>query len=304
MEVSVIVPSYNSARTIHDCLNSLINQDFNEDFEIIVADSSTDNTQNIVKENFPEVRLITFQNKTDPGTARNTGVINAKGKFVFFIDSDCIAPKNWIKNLISQYNGNNIAAVGGSVYPANPDNDYVGWAGFISEFRDFIPWLDSGLRGHIPTCNLSFEKKSFLDFGGFNSLLYPQEDLYFNHLLVKSGKEIYFRSDVTIQHWHRSDLIPFFKHQYNIGYVTSSVLQITDIEGSGLVRNKLLGIFATPILPFVKFSRTVMIFYKYKKDVLIKHKISTIIFFLGLWPWIFGFLKGIIKPRFKQTDLL
>ena len=80
--ISVVIPSYNSRHTIESCLNSLLNQSYKGEYEIILADSSVDNTLGIVRERFPQVKLIHFEQKTDPGTARNHGVQQSRGELI------------------------------------------------------------------------------------------------------------------------------------------------------------------------------------------------------------------------------
>ena len=88
--VSVIIPFYNSESHIKTCLNSLLNQDFIKPFEIImVDDASTDSSRNIVKmHDVPSLRLFSLPTNSGPAAARNVGLNNAKGKYVYFLDVD------------------------------------------------------------------------------------------------------------------------------------------------------------------------------------------------------------------------
>ena len=82
--VSIIVPTYNSAKTLRRCLESIKKQS-RQDYEIIVIDNeSTDNTLKIAEE-FGS-RIIT--NKSGQSSAQNIGVLNCKGKYILFLDSD------------------------------------------------------------------------------------------------------------------------------------------------------------------------------------------------------------------------
>src|SRR5690242_5985161 len=63
---SVIIPSYCSARTISACLMALLRQDIQLSYEIIVVDSSPDETADLVRGDFPQVRLIHLPQKTGP----------------------------------------------------------------------------------------------------------------------------------------------------------------------------------------------------------------------------------------------
>ena len=92
MILSIVVPCYNSEEHIERCLNSLINQNLNEqDYEIIVInDGSTDNSKKHVeniKKNHKNIRLYYQENK-GLGAVRNRGMEIAKGKYIYFIDSD------------------------------------------------------------------------------------------------------------------------------------------------------------------------------------------------------------------------
>jgi len=85
--VSVIVPAYNAARYIPECLESVLRQRGGVPLEIIVVDDgSTDRTRDIV-EAFGGVRLIE-QNNAGPSAARNRGIGASRGDYVAFLDSD------------------------------------------------------------------------------------------------------------------------------------------------------------------------------------------------------------------------
>lgn len=88
---SVIVPTYNRARTIRPCIDSVLSQTCG-DFELIVVDDcSSDNTVQIVEElarKDPRIRLIVHTNNRGACVARNTGIDAARAGTVAFLDSD------------------------------------------------------------------------------------------------------------------------------------------------------------------------------------------------------------------------
>ena len=98
--VSVIIPSFNSKHTIKKCLDALKIQKCQHNFEIIVVDSSSDNTSRIIRQEFPEVSLYSFSERKYPGDARNLGVLKATGQIFAFTDSDCIVDQGWIEKII------------------------------------------------------------------------------------------------------------------------------------------------------------------------------------------------------------
>ncbi|WP_370762536.1 glycosyltransferase family 2 protein [Bacteroides clarus] len=89
--VSVIIPTYNSACTITECINSVIGQTY-ENIEIVVVDDgSTDSTVAIVRElsslSAKKIRLIK-QSNSGPSSARNKGIEAVAGSYIAFLDSD------------------------------------------------------------------------------------------------------------------------------------------------------------------------------------------------------------------------
>lgn len=93
-DISVIIPTFNVERFIEDALKSVTNQNFAGAIEIIVIDDcSTDRTPEIVEDfkqnysNFSITILYQPQNMRQ-GTARNRGIKEAKGKYIFFLDGD------------------------------------------------------------------------------------------------------------------------------------------------------------------------------------------------------------------------
>ena len=291
--ISVILPSYNSEKTIIPVINALKNQTFNEPYEIILVDSSTDKTPELVRSNFPEIGYIHLAKKTDPGTARNIGLSKSNGDIILFIDSDCVAQPDWIEKMVAMHRLTDHAAIGGSVINGNDHSSNIAWAGYIAEFREFIPQHPQREIGHIPTCNISYKRKYLEELGGFNPNYYPQEDLDFNFRLTQSGATILFYPAAQVAHNHRTELKAFFRHQKNVGRITSLMLKILPLEGSSIARNKLKSLIAIWFIPVVKLIRTLVVFLRLNPRVIVQHPLSVFIFGLGLVPWSLGFIKGV-----------
>ena len=99
MNFSIIVPAYNVQNLIGDCIQSILWQDYpKEQYEIlIVEDCSTDSTLQVIsnlldytRTNYPstQIRLIKHKQNMHLGGARNTGIRQAKGDYLLFVDSD------------------------------------------------------------------------------------------------------------------------------------------------------------------------------------------------------------------------
>jgi len=108
-KISVIVPIFNSSKFIKRCIHTLVNQDFKEAFEIIfVDDASTDNSISLInKEKLNNVKIYTLSKNSGPSIARNIGIKKAKGKYLYFLDSDDTIEINTFSKLYKAANENN-----------------------------------------------------------------------------------------------------------------------------------------------------------------------------------------------------
>lgn len=104
MFISVVIPTYDQPNELKRCLFSLFGQDYSRDsYEIIIVDdNSGDQTQRMLKE-FAEKRRVLkiIRNKKNKGPyySRNIGIQHSKGGIVALIDSDCVAPRNWLSRI-------------------------------------------------------------------------------------------------------------------------------------------------------------------------------------------------------------
>lgn len=100
-DISVIVPVYNTSAYLHRCLDSVVNQSF-ENYEIVIVnDGSTDDSEAICREYSEKHSNIILITKVNGGLseARNTGVRNAAGKYVSFVDSDDYIDERYLETL-------------------------------------------------------------------------------------------------------------------------------------------------------------------------------------------------------------
>ena len=102
IDVSIIIPVYNSERYIAYIIEDLLNQSY-ENFEIIVInDGSTDNSQEILAEfekRDERVKVVEVKN-AGVSEARNLGISLAKGDYIRFIDADDRINKDSVKNMV------------------------------------------------------------------------------------------------------------------------------------------------------------------------------------------------------------
>lgn len=104
LDVSIIIVNYNTRELVINCIESIINQTLNLTFEIIVVDNaSIDGSQQSIKNIYPHVILIESKVNLGFGKANNLGTENARGKYLFFLNSDTILLNN---SIFALYNFN------------------------------------------------------------------------------------------------------------------------------------------------------------------------------------------------------
>lgn len=199
-KVSVIVPVYNCEEYIQECLNSIINQSY-ENLEIIVInDGSKDNSDKIIKDICKEDERIKyiFQKNMGPSTARNNGIKNALGEYLVFIDADDNVDKEYIEKLLINVEEKNADLVccgyiEKSVYGNNELNDFYKDKNRLSK-KQFISKVCCGLGGTLWGKIFKTEiikKNNIL----MNSDIYMCEDLLFVLEYCKYGETFYAIKD-------------------------------------------------------------------------------------------------------------
>lgn len=105
--ISIIIPAYKSEKYIENCLDSVINQTYSNIEIIVVNDCSPDNLEEIViKYREKDSRIVYLKNENNMGVGptRNKGIDNAKGKYLYFLDSDDYILPNCIEKLYNAIN--------------------------------------------------------------------------------------------------------------------------------------------------------------------------------------------------------
>ena len=182
--ISIIIPIYNVAPYIIECLESVYNQSYPNIEVILVNDCSTDESMQIVDDyliskQFKEIKIIHHPHNKGLSEARNTGINHAIGDFIFFIDSDDYITSNCIESFVSlalKYRTTNV--IFGSATPLPTTWDKI----CISSNKDFIPEYTD----NVSWIRKSFSKIGFIPVTAWNKLI-RKEHIVKNNLYFKEG---------------------------------------------------------------------------------------------------------------------
>lgn len=178
--ISVIVCTFNRSTYLRKALYSLMHQTITESlYEIIVVDNcSSDDTSQVVREEFPHFSRIHYIFEPQPGLsfARNTGCISAKGNYLTFIDDDAVAEPDWLEKILDIYKKYPDACVVGGKIDLLFDGKVPPW--IHEDFLGFLGKLEYGnevkevhLSERLGGGNFSIKKQVLINLGYFSTLL-------------------------------------------------------------------------------------------------------------------------------------
>lgn len=143
MDASVVIPNLNGAHLLEPCLVSLAEQTLPPAQVLVVDNGSTDGSVELVREQFPEARLLTFPENRGFAAAMNAGIAEAAGRFVAFLNNDAVAQPTWLEELVACLERHPAAAAATSKLLSADDPVRLDGAG-DGLTRSFLPYV----RGH------------------------------------------------------------------------------------------------------------------------------------------------------------
>lgn len=118
-KISIVVAVYNAEKTLKKCVDSLLNQTYNNIEIILVNDCSNDNSLDICNEYSKandNVKVISNERNSGVSDTRNNGIDNSIGEYICFVDSDDYVESNYIEVLYYYYQKYNTVPICGFVY--------------------------------------------------------------------------------------------------------------------------------------------------------------------------------------------
>lgn len=212
--ISVVVCSYNGARTIRDCFEGLLRLEYPNYEVIVINDGSTDATAAIAREY--DFRLINTENR-GLSSARNTGLEAAAGEIVAYIDDDAYPDPHWLTYLAATFLQTQHVGVGGP--NLSPPGD-----GAIADCVANAPGgpvhvlLSDQEAEHIPGCNMAFRKAALQSIGGFDPRFRTAgDDVDVCWRLLQRGWSLGFSPAAMVWHHRRNSVKAYWQQQRGYG---------------------------------------------------------------------------------------
>jgi glycosyltransferase involved in cell wall biosynthesis len=209
--VSVIVCTYNRAKYLEKCLESLHQQTY-KNYEItIVNGPSTDETSKVI-EKFPHLKIIHQEQLDGLSNARNLGIKAAKGDIIGFIDDDAITNPDWIERIINTFETikPQPICIGGKIEPiweiSRPEwleENQISCLTVLDISKTPLVLKDNYLFG----TNMAFEKNILKSLGGFSEnlgrkgdTLLSNEEGLIQDIIRNSGYHCFYHPEILVRH--------------------------------------------------------------------------------------------------------
>ena len=238
--VTIVVACFNEVNRIARCMNSLLNQDCEFDFSILVVDGgSTDGTLPLlerIRANDSRIRIVHNPQRVI-AAARNIGWRQSQSEFIAYTDADCEIPPHWLRTLFDGFQAAQaeypaVVAVGsGNVPPPGASKFYttirqlsnspLGSRGTVQTKRfSEVVQVD-----HLPTLNVLYARRHLEQVGGFDeSFAMVGEDEDLSARLREAGGVLLYIPNAIVVHWQRDNLRKWAANMFTYGLGRSHLM--------------------------------------------------------------------------------
>ncbi|MEN8135706.1 MAG: glycosyltransferase family 2 protein [Thermodesulfobacteriota bacterium] len=201
---SVCVANYNGAKFLEACLDSILAQDFDQPVEIIVHDDcSTDNSRQLIRDKFPQAKLITSNENVGFCISNNRMVAIARGEYVLLLNNDAVLHQDALKTLYDGALKYGKGIFGLAQYDAET-GELIDIGSFLDPFFNPIPNLDPNepnVAMIIGAC-LWVKKDLWDEIGGFPEWFGSMaEDMYLCCQARLRGYPVMTFAESGFDHW-------------------------------------------------------------------------------------------------------
>ena len=318
LNFSFVIPVYNRPEEIRELFDSLLKQTYQKSYEIVLVEDGSERTSVDVVEEFKDRLPIAYYSKpnTGPGDSRNYGMRKASGNYFLLVDSDCILPPDYLRNVDKALTEHFADCFGG---PDSADGSFSILQKAINySMTSFL--TTGGLRGHKRASknfqprsfNMGLSYEAFKSSGGFCDI-HPGEDPDLSIRLKKLGFSTRYIDEARLYHKRRITFSAFFKQVRKFGLARPILnkwhpgsARITYwfpvFYSIGLILG-LLALFAGINWPAILFG---LYFILILVDSLIRNRnlavalLSLVALNIQFFGYGYGFLKSFILVNFSK----
>jgi peptidoglycan/xylan/chitin deacetylase (PgdA/CDA1 family)/GT2 family glycosyltransferase len=213
--LSIVVFGYRNEATILRAVGSLLNQESDDPFEVIVATSGGDRSADLVRNAHPGMKVVESPTRLLPGGVRNLGAALATGEIVTFLEADCVARPGWVRNRIALHRAGHQAVA--SALAGMASDGLIATAALYIVHSGRLEGHPAGPAHDYQAYGLSFSRELFERAGPFDEMLRSYEDTAMAERLQSLGVQAWFAPSVCIEHDGPAGLTEMLRDQFTRG---------------------------------------------------------------------------------------
>ncbi len=264
MMISVIIPTWRDNQSLKKCLDSLLNQKYqNGKFEIILTSKKRLQIKN------KKIISLKIGSRVNHAQARNIAAKHARGDILAFCDDDCILPSNWFSIASSYFTKNKADLIGGPVLPLKNTPFSYRLSGYLAGSRfamgfaayKFTTFRERKARESDLILANNFVRKSvFWEVGGFDKNQVPCEENLLYERVRKKGYKLLYVPKLACSHPSKPLLRPLLRKIYF--YATGRGLLIARVPETFKFQYLIPSIFVLSLIFLIvssRFSRSALL---------------------------------------------
>jgi GT2 family glycosyltransferase len=296
---SVILCTFNRANMLACALRSLANQTATpEQFEVVaVDDGSIDGTAELcarTARSMPNLKYVSTGSNLGLAAAGNRGIRTARGGHLLFIDDDCIARENWVRELSAALEQHPIAA--GAIQ--SPVSNYFKLSHNISQFHPFMGRRREGWARSIAGANMGVRRSVLEELGGFDETSRVPDMEFFFRAQLRGHRAYFVPRAIVLHEPDRTSL--------------ATVLKVASEHASHMIllRNRFESLLRTPFVlrspgaillaaPLIALARTLGIYLN--SSGLVQYFWTAPLVYAQKLAWCWGAAKGLREAHSKPS---
>lgn len=224
LDYSFVIPVYNRPQETQELLESFLDVAFPQAYEIVIVEDGSTETSESVVQSFSDRLNISYYYKenTGPGDSRNYGMRKAKGNYFIILDSDCLIPPNYLKEVDQFLQTTYFDCYGGA------DTAHESFSSLQKAINYVMTsiWTTGGIRGSEKSVskfeprsfNMGISREAFEATGGF-AKIHPGEDPDLSQRILKAGFKTTFIPNAAVFHKRRISWKKFHTQVKKFGMV-------------------------------------------------------------------------------------
>ncbi|MCP9485226.1 MAG: glycosyltransferase [Gaiellaceae bacterium MAG52_C11] len=271
-KLAVVVASVNGLPYLADCLEAL--EARAPEAEVVVADWTDEATRQLVRERFPKVKLLSFDEPMAVPELRAAGIFASGAPYVALIEDHCNVREGWAERLVSAHEVGH-SVVGGSIRNS-PYLRIRDWAAFFCEYSRYMEPAPAGEVDDLPGMNVSYDRRA-LD--AIDDLLHEGRwESWLHGRLLERGFVLWCEPAAVLDHAKDFGFVEFLSQRY---HYSRSYAGMRNAELGG---KRLLFALGSPLimpLMYWRIARNVLARRRHRRELALATPL--ILLYMGVW---------------------